>query len=86
MVLRRVKTRLREKFNVAVAEVGENELWQRAALGVTVVGNDRAFTESVLDEVIRFIRAQVDVTQVEHELQTFGDVFGGEPTFKPGLD
>ena len=86
MVLRRVKARLQEKFNVAVAEVGENDLWQRAALGVTVVGNERRFTESVLDEVIRFIRGEVDVTGVEHELQTFGDVFGDGLTLKPGLD
>src|SRR5262249_25644084 len=57
MVLRRVKTLVREKFNAAIAEVGENDLWQRAALGITVVGNDRAFTESALDEVVRFVQA-----------------------------
>ena len=76
MVLRRVKTRVREKFNAAIAEVGENDLWQRAALGLTVVGNDRAFTETALDEVIRFVREHADVTNVEHEFQTFSEAFG----------
>jgi uncharacterized protein len=76
MVLRRVKTHVREKFNAAVAEVGDNELWQRAALGVTVVGKDHAPTEAALDEVIRFLRGAVDVTNVERELQSFNDDFG----------
>ena len=37
MVLRRVKDRL-EKFNVAVAEVDYQDLWQRAALGIVTIG------------------------------------------------
>jgi uncharacterized protein len=73
MVLRRVKDRLKAKFNVAVAEVQENDVWQRAVLGLVVVGNERRFTESVLDEVIRFVRGEAEVTNVERELQTFND-------------
>src|SRR5690242_20107757 len=76
MVLRRVKAKVREKFNAAIAEVGENDVWQRAALGLTVVGNERAFTESALDEVIRFVRGEAEVTNVERELQTFNDAVG----------
>ncbi|MEO5766827.1 MAG: DUF503 domain-containing protein [Polyangia bacterium] len=76
MVLRRVKTQVRDKFNAAIAEVGQNDLWQRAALGITVVGNDGAFTEAALDEVIRFVRGQAEVTNVEHETQTFNEAFG----------
>jgi uncharacterized protein YlxP (DUF503 family) len=84
MVLRRVKALVRDKFNAAIAEVGQNDLWQRAALGVTVVGNERAFTESVLDEVIRFVEGHADVTQVERELQTFSDAFGVGALQGPG--
>jgi uncharacterized protein len=76
MVLRRVKSRVRDKFNAAIAEVGDNDLWQRAALGITVVGNDRTFTEAALDEVIRLVRSLAEVTNVEHELQTFSAAFG----------
>ena len=76
MVLRRVKTQVREKFNAAIAEVGDNDLWQRVALGITVVGNDRAFTESALDEVLRFVQGNAEVTNVERETQTFSEGFG----------
>jgi uncharacterized protein len=73
MVLRRVKDRLRQKFNVAAAEVEDNDLWQRAVLGLVVVGNERRFVESSLDEVIRFVRAQAEVTNAEREIQSFND-------------
>ena len=37
MVLRRIKDLVRSKFNVSIAEVGENDSWQRAVLGLTLV-------------------------------------------------
>jgi Uncharacterized protein conserved in bacteria len=73
MVLRRVKDRAQRKFNLAIAEVGDNDLWQRALLGIAVVGNGRRFVESALDEVVRFVRAEAEVTNVEREIQSFGD-------------
>ena len=77
MVLRRVKDLVRGKFNVSIAEVGEHDTWQRAVLGLTVVGTDRRFCESALDEVLRFVRDHADVVREEHELQTFGDDLTG---------
>ena len=73
MVLRRVKDRAQQKFNLSIAEVGENDLWQRAVLGIAVVGNGRRFVESALDEVIRFVRDEAEVSNAEREIQTFGD-------------
>lgn len=76
-VLRRLKSLVREKFtNAAMAEVGENDLWQRAALGVAVVGKDRAFTESALDELLRFVEGNADVTHTEREFHSFNESFG----------
>jgi uncharacterized protein YlxP (DUF503 family) len=53
--------------------VEDNDVWQRAVLGMAVVGNERRFVESALDEVVRFVRAQAEVTNAERELQTFSD-------------
>jgi uncharacterized protein len=56
MVLRRIKDRL-AKFNVAVAEVEHQDLWQRAGLGVVAIGTSHAHVEqqlaAVADEVER---------------------------------
>ena len=73
MVLRRVKDRAQHKFNLAIAEVGGNDVWQRALIGVAVLGNERRFVESALDEVVRFIRAEVEVIDVEREIQSYND-------------
>jgi hypothetical protein len=73
MVLRRVKDRARHKFNLAIAEVGDNDVWQRALLGVAVLGSGRRFVESALDEVVRFVRGEAEVTNVEREIQTLND-------------
>lgn len=55
MVLKSVIEKVKNRFNVSIAEVGENDLWQRAELGVAAVGNDRAFVNSSLDKVMNFI-------------------------------
>ncbi len=43
--------RVRARFNVSIAEVAENDLWQRSVLGVTAVGNDHAHVNQTLDKV-----------------------------------
>ena len=73
MVVRRVKDRTRQKFNVACAEVEENDVWQRAVIGLALVANDRRFVESALDEVIRFVRGEAEVSNVEREINTYND-------------
>jgi len=73
MVLRRVKDRAQQKFNLSIAEVGENDLWQRAVLGIAVVGNGRRFVESALDEIVRFVRDEAEVTDVQREIQSLND-------------
>ncbi|MGH7838690.1 MAG: DUF503 domain-containing protein [Candidatus Binataceae bacterium] len=54
-VLRAIKARVRNKFNVSIAESDDHELGQRAELGICQVGNDRSFVDSALREVVNFI-------------------------------
>jgi uncharacterized protein YlxP (DUF503 family) len=54
MVLRRLKDRLRA-FNVSVAEVAHQDLWQRAGLGVVTVATDDQAAEQTLTSVMREI-------------------------------
>jgi uncharacterized protein YlxP (DUF503 family) len=50
MVLRRLKDRLK-KFNVAVAEVEHQDLWQRAGLGIVTIGTSREHVDRSLAAV-----------------------------------
>ena len=56
-VLRRIKDRVRNKFNVSIAEIDDFDLWQRATLGVAVVSKDGRFADQVIAKVIDLIRS-----------------------------
>lgn len=47
-VVRSLKDRLRSKFNVAVAEIGGEDLWQRSVVAVVAVSKDREYAEQLL--------------------------------------
>ncbi len=68
MVVRRVKDRLK-KFNVAVSEVGHQDLWQRAAIAVVTVSTDQAHADRELaaaaDEIERVEPGLITRTEVE---------------------
>jgi len=50
-VLSRIKDRVHNKFNVSIAEVGDNDIWNYAQLGVAVVSNQQTFANQVLCKV-----------------------------------
>ncbi len=50
-VLRKMKDRLRARFNVAVAELDHQDVWQHATLGVVSISSSQAFLESVFQRV-----------------------------------
>jgi uncharacterized protein YlxP (DUF503 family) len=48
-----LKDRLRSRFNVAVAEIGYQDIWQRSLISAVTVSGDRAHAEQVLQAVER---------------------------------
>lgn len=54
-VLRSLKDRLHRGFNVSVAEVEAQDLWQRAVLGVACAGNEKRHVNQVLDKVVDWV-------------------------------
>jgi uncharacterized protein YlxP (DUF503 family) len=52
-VLRSVKDRLRNTFNIAVAEIDVTDLWQRATLGVVSISDSRDYLEGLMRNVER---------------------------------
>lgn len=54
-VLRKIKSRVRNEFNVSIAECDEHDLWQKTQLGICQVGVDQAYIDGALQAVVRFI-------------------------------
>lgn len=49
--IRKIQDRLRARFNVAVAELDHQDLWQRAVVGVVSIASDRKILEKILHSV-----------------------------------
>jgi uncharacterized protein len=70
-IVKSVLQRLRNEFNVSTAEVGEQDRWQIAQLGVVCVSSDRRYADEQLHAVVEWIyenRPDVDVSRSEIEL------------------
>ncbi|GEN12145.1 hypothetical protein SAMN05443572_111189 [Myxococcus fulvus] len=82
-VLRRVMDRVKVRFNVAMAEVEDQDLWQKATLALSVVGNERRHVDEQLEKVIHFIEEMyvAPLMSRETEILAFGDqLFAGGPS------
>jgi uncharacterized protein YlxP (DUF503 family) len=72
-VVKSVTTRLRSKFNVSVAEVDDNDLWQLATLGIACVSKNKRYTNEVLSKAVDFIingRFELEIVDYEIEILT----------------
>ena len=60
---------VRQKFNISAAEVGENDSWRRATLGMACVSNDRRMANRILDKVVDYVESNpvVSIASVEME-------------------
>ena len=83
-VLRKVTDRLRSRFNVSVAEVGDNDVWQRAVVGIAAVANDRSFVNEVLDKCARDAGNIAEIVNREMEIETYSEMYG-DFALKPEL-
>ena len=72
-VIRSLKSILQNKFNIAVAEIDEQDVWQSAELGVATVGTDGPFVQSVLSNVVNIVRYFGGVELVDTEQEIYGD-------------
>lgn len=68
-VLRRIKDRIKSKFNVSYAEIDYLDKWQRSSLGLVTIGTKREDVDARLDEILKFISedARITILEVERE-------------------
>jgi uncharacterized protein YlxP (DUF503 family) len=71
-VLRRVTDRLKARFNVAVAEVGDNDLWQRAVIGLSVVGNERRHVDEQMQKILHAVEEMYVAPVLERQVEVLG--------------
>ncbi|MFE8601253.1 DUF503 domain-containing protein [Archangium violaceum] len=74
-VLRRITDRVKDRFNVAVAEVDDQDLWQKATLALAVVGNERRHVDEQMEKIIHFVEEMyvAPLLTRQTEIMAFGD-------------
>ena len=72
-IVKQIIGRVKNKFNVSIAEVGDQDLWQRSQIGFCLVGNERRFINSALDKIVDFIETinSAEITNADMEILTF---------------
>ena len=69
-VLKSITTQVKNKFNVSIAEVDDQDLWQLATLGICCVSNNKRYTDKVLSKVVGFItNSRFDIEILNYEIE-----------------
>ena len=60
MILKSLKSRIRNEFEISAAEVGDQDILQRSQLGVAAVGPDKEPLDALLQKVLAFVESNLD--------------------------
>lgn len=74
-VSRSLTDRIKNRFNVGVAEVEDNDLHQRLTLGISCVSNDSAHANEIISKVVSFVEeSRRDVELLDYEIEIISGV------------
>ena len=74
-VARSLTARIRNQFNVAVAEVEDNDLWQRLTLAICCVSNEASHANEVISRVVSFVEeARGDLELLDYQTEIISGV------------
>ncbi|MFW6123077.1 MAG: DUF503 domain-containing protein [Thermodesulfobacteriota bacterium] len=68
-VIKSLVEKVRHRFEASVAEVGDHDLWQKAKIGIALVGNDARLLSTRLDHIASFIENQHLAEIVENHVE-----------------
>lgn len=68
-VIKSLKDRIGNAFNVSVAEVADQDLWQKATLGFAVVSNQTRHANEVLSKVVNFIERDYSIELIDYQIE-----------------
>ncbi len=68
-ILLSLKDKIKNKFNVSVAELEDNDKWQIGVIGVAVISNEKAHANSVLSKVMDMINGRPEIVVTDMQLE-----------------
>lgn len=70
-VIKGLKDRIRNRFNVSVAEVEHQSLWQRATLGLAMVSEEKSYIDRTLRQVLNLVQAEPRLLVLDHAFEWY---------------
>ena len=68
-VIKSIKDRIRQNYNVSVAEIDGLDLWQKAVFGIACVGNEKRYINGVLDKIVGFLQDNHFVELLKYHIE-----------------
>lgn len=72
-VVKSLLRKTQDKFGVSIAEVGDNELWQSALIGLAIAGSSQRLLEREKEKVLHFMEQdpEFEIVEIHHEIWSF---------------
>ncbi len=70
-VVKSIVDKVKSRFNLSIAEIGSNDIWQKIELGISAVGNDRRHIDSSLNRVLSYIDSLYLAPIVDTQMEIF---------------
>lgn len=70
-VIKSIITRLRNRFNLSIAEIEAQDMHQSAVLGVVSVANETKFVNQIISQSVKFIEENTSVVLIDYETEFF---------------
>jgi uncharacterized protein YlxP (DUF503 family) len=70
-ILKSIIGRIRNNFNVSVAEIDHNNLWQRSTLGIACISQDGRFINQQISKIIDLVNCSPEVNLIDYTLEIF---------------
>ncbi|NMW84920.1 DUF503 domain-containing protein [Peptoniphilus sp. AGMB00490] len=69
-VVKSIVEKSKNRFNVSIAEVGENDKWQKSVIGFATVSNDKKIVDETMENVIQFFNSysEIEIMNIEKEI------------------
>lgn len=65
----KIKERIKAKFNVAIAEIGYQDLWQRAKIGLVTIANGKDIVEKTFESISKFVEVELGENLLSMEIE-----------------
>ncbi|PFG06675.1 DUF503 domain-containing protein [Bacillus sp. es.034] len=69
-VLQRVMSRLKQKFNVSVSEIGHQDVWQRTRIAIVTVASSKDASEREIDHALKFMDSFPEWERLDTQIES----------------